>query len=467
MNDTGSPRLAVVDVVGLTRRHLEGGRMPRLAAFAGRTGVSAFAETFPALTCSAQSTFVTGQGPGSHGVVGNGWYHRELCEVQFWKQPDNIVQGRKIWHRLREARPGATTAKVFWWYNMYSEVEFALTPRPMYPADGRKVFDIHTTPADLRFEIQRPDQLGPFPFRAFWGPGSGIAGSRWIARAARWVEERHAPTLNLVYLPHLDYPLQKLGPAHPSLPAELAAIDTVAGELVEFLEARGVGVVVVSEYGIVPVTSPIYLNRVLRANGWLAVKDELGRDMLDAGASRAFAVADHQVAHVYVNDPRILPAVRETVAALPGVATVHGPAELGWAPGSVAALRAGDLVAVAAADAWFAYPYWDDDARAPDFARTVDIHRKPGYDPCELFIDPALRWPPLKVAGFLLRKKLGLRALLEVVPLDASLVRGSHGRPADDPLDRPVFLGAGAATVRADTDVQAALLAGLGVGRQT
>ena len=457
------PRLAVIDVVGLTRRHLEGGAMPRLAARARRTGTASFPATFPAVTCSAQSTFLTGSSPGGHGVVGNGWYHRELCEVQFWKQPDAIVGGPKIWHRLREKRPGASTAKVFWWYNMYSEVEYALTPRPMYPADGRKVFDIYTTPADLRFEIQRPDQLGPFPFPSFWGPRAGLESSRWIAASARWVEERHRPALNLVYLPHLDYPLQKLGPDHPSLPAELAAIDTVAAGLADFLETRGVQVVLLSEYGIVPVTKPIHLNRVLRARGWLATKDELGRDLLDAGASRAFAVADHQVAHVYVNDPRLLPAVRETVAATPGVASVHTPAELGWLPGSTAMRRAGDLLAVAEPAAWFTYYYWDDDRRAPDFARTVDIHRKPGYDPCELFLDPALRFPALKVAQFLLGRKLGLRGLLEVVPLDATLVRGSHGRRETDPLDQPVYVGPNASSVSGDRAVFPALCELLGI----
>ena len=458
-----APRLAVIDVVGLTRRHLEGGSMPRLAARAKRTGTVSFLATFPAVTCSAQSTFLTGTSHGGHGVVGNGWYNRELCEVQFWKQPDAIVQGPKIWHRLREKRSGASTAKVFWWYNMYSEVECALTPRPMYPADGRKVFDIHTTPADLRFEIQRPDQLGAFPFPSFWGPRAGIESSRWIAASARWVEERHQPALNLVYLPHLDYPLQKLGPDHPALPAELAAIDTVAAELADFLESRGVQVVLLSEYGIVPVTTPIHLNRVLRSRGWLVTKDELGRDLLDAGASRAFAVSDHQAAHVYVNDPGLLPAVREAVAATPGVASVHTPAELGWPDGSTAARRAGDLVAVAEAEAWFTYYYWDDDRRAPDFARTVDIHRKPGYDPCELFVDPALRFPALKVAKFLLGKKLGLRGLLEVVPLDATLVRGSHGRHEADPLDQPVYVGSNASSVDHDLAVFPALCELLGI----
>lgn len=451
-------RVAVIDVVGLTARHLSGGRMPRLKAFADRQGLSSFEQTFPGVTCSAQATFVTGDPPAQHGIVGNGWYNRELCEVQFWKQPDGLVQGEKMWQRLREARPGASTAKLFWWYNMYGDVDVAMTPRPMYPADGRKVFDIYTHPPDIRFQIQREEELGPFPFPSFWGPRAGIASSAWIASAARWTEERHGPDLHLVYLPHLDYPLQKLGPDDPALADDLLAIDQVAGELVEFLESVGVNVAVVSEYGITAVERAVHPNRVLREHGWLATKEELGRELLDAGACRAFAVADHQVAHVYVADRDVQPAVREALASTPGVEAVVAAADLGWNPGTTAANRAGDLIAIAEPGAWFTYYYWEDDLRAPDFARTVDIHRKPGYDPCELFIDPAIRFPMLKVAAFLARKKLGFRGLLDVIPLDPSLVKGSHGRQVESPADRPVYLGANASRVIRDTDVCAAVL---------
>lgn len=453
-------RWAVLDVVGLTRRHLESGSMPRLRAWADRLGLATFSPTFPALTCSAQSTFLTGRPPAGHGIVGNGWYHRELCEVQFWKQPDALVRGRKLWHRLREARPGATTAKTFWWYNMYSEVEFALTPRPMYPADGRKIFDIYTTPPDLRFEIQRPDQLGAFPFRHFWGPAAGIESSRWIADSARWIEQRHQPTLQLVYLPHLDYPLQRVGPLDPSIPGELALVDHLVGDLVDWFESRGVGVVILSEYGITPVARPVSLNLALRRAGWLAVKEELGLELLDAGASRAFAVADHQIAHVYVQGGLPLAEVRACLAALPGVARVAEASEFGWTPENAAGQRAGDLIVLAEPDAWFTYAYWLDENRAPDFARTIDIHRKPGYDPCELHLDPNLRFPKLKMLSFLARKKLGLRGLLEVIPLDSTLVKGSHGLVTSDPLDQPVYLGAGAGGVARDTDV-ASVLEGL------
>jgi predicted AlkP superfamily pyrophosphatase or phosphodiesterase len=369
--------------------------------------------------------------------VANGWYNRELAEVQFWKQSNHLVQGRKVWEELREHAPGFTCAKLFWWYNMYSSADWSITPRPMYPADGRKIFDIYTTPMNLRAGIKK--DLGEFPFPTFWGPAAGVkspqgdpdAASRWIAASAQWIENQHRPTLSLVYLPHLDYNLQRLGPAHPGIPQDVQAIDTIVGELIDFFRARDVAVILLSEYGISAVDTPVHLNRVLRQQGWITIKEELGLELLDAGASRAFAVADHQIAHVYLNDRSIERSVREVLEAQPGVARV-----LGGASRREAGLdhpRAGDLVVLARENAWFTYYYWMDDALAPDFARCVDIHRKPGYDPVELFLDPALPLPKLKIAWKLLRKKLGFRMLMNVIPLDAGLVKGSHGiRPAND-----------------------------------
>lgn len=380
---------------------------------------------------------VTGKSPAEHGVVANGWYDRENAEVRFWKQSNHIVRGEKVWDTLRREIPGFTCAKLFWWYNMHSSADFSITPRPLYPADGRKVFDVHTQPMGMREELKAA--LGPFPFPTFWGPGAGIPSSQWIAASAKWVEEKHSPTLSLVYLPHLDYALQKVGPLAAQVPDECRKIDAVASELIAFYESRGVRVLVLSEYGISPVSRPIHLNRLFRQRGWLQVKDELGLETLDYGGSRAFVVADHQVAHVYVNDPTIRDEVRALLAETPGVEEVREPREI-WGDG-IGTERGGDFIAVAAPDAWFTYYFWDDDAKAPDFARTIDIHRKPGYDPCELFIDPALTLPKLKIAKFLLKKKLGIRGLLDVIPLDATLVKGSHGRDQVPTDEQPVLLG--------------------------
>jgi predicted AlkP superfamily pyrophosphatase or phosphodiesterase len=431
-------RLAVLDVVGLTPGLLDA-RMPALSALAQRGGLTRVRPAFPAVTCTAQSSYLTGLAPADHGIVGNGWYDRELNEHQFWKQSNHIVRGEKLWETARRARPGLTCAKLFWWYNMYSSADWAITPRPMYPADGRKVFDIYTQPMGLREEIKR--DLGEFPFPAFWGPMAGIASSEWIARSARWIEERHKPDLSLIYLPHLDYNLQRLGPDDPAIARDLGEIDRVAGDLVAWLEQRGVRVIVLSEYGITQVRRAIHPNRILRRHGWLTVKMELGRELLDCGASRAFAISDHQVAHIYLDDPSLEQPMREALLADEGVAEVLDAA--GKRAAGLDHPRAGDLVAVAREDAWFTYYYWEDDAVAPDFARCVDIHRKYGYDPAELFFDPKLRAPKLRAAFKLLRKQLGFRTLMDLIPLDASLVRGSHGCVPRSSDDWPVLLGAG------------------------
>ncbi len=431
-------RIAVLNVVGLTSRLL-GANMPRLHAAAQAGGLTRIRPVLPAVTCTAQSTYLTGLPPAQHGCVANGWYHRELAEHQFWKQSNHVVQGEKLWEKARAARPGFTCAKLFWWYNMYSTADWSITPRPMYPADGRKVFDVYSHPMSIRDEIKR--DLGPFPFPSFWGPTAGIASSKWIARSAEWIEERHQPDLSLVYLPHLDYNLQRLGPEDPKLVPDLQAIDRVAGDLLDFYARRGVRTVVLSEYGITAVRRSIALNRVFRELGWITIKEELGRELLDCGASRVFAIADHQVAHIYVNDRTLLARARAVVEAVDGVEQVLD--RDGKAAAGLDHERAGDLVAFSAEDAWFTYYYWNDETKAPDFARTVDIHRKYGYDPVELFVDPQLKLAKARIVGKLLRKKLGFRMLMDVIPLDPSLVKGSHGACPRDSAEWPVLIGAG------------------------
>ncbi len=428
-------KTVVLDVVGLTP-DLLGPSTPGLSAWAARGGTATIRAVSPAVTCTAQATYFTGTWPDTHGIVGNGWYFRDECEIKFWRQSNRLVQAEKIWEKARNLDRSFTCANLFCWYNMYSSVDYSVTPRPMYPADGRKLPDIYTQPAELRTELQA--DLGTFPLFHFWGPAASIRCSEWIAESAKRVERKYNPTLILIYLPHLDYPLQRLGPADPAISTDLRAIDRVCLDLIDFFESRGAQVILLSEYGMTRVSRPIYINRMLREKGLIATRDELGLELLDAGASAAFAVADHQVAHVYVNDQTRIAEVRKVIEALPGVERVLD--EAGKKEFRLNHSRAGELVAIAAADAWFTYYYWLDDRRAPDFARTVDIHRKPGYDPVELFIDPRIILPQLKVAGKLARKLLGFRYLMDVIPLDATLVKGSHGRRTDKSGEGPLFV---------------------------
>ncbi len=425
-------KTVVINIVGLSPRHV-GAHTPHLETLAHRGQQLSVGQVLPAVTCSMQATYLTGATPREHGIVGNGWYFREESEVRFWRQSNRLVQHPKIWDTVRALDPACTVANLFWWYNMYSSVDIAVTPRPMYPADGRKIPDIYTRPAALRGQLQHV--LGTFPLFKFWGPGAGIASSRWIADASIQVDREHDPLLTLIYLPHLDYSLQREGPDGPSIPGELRAIDAVVANLCQYYEGRRTRVVVLSEYGIVPVDQPVHLNRAFRGAKWIAVREELGRELLDAGECEAFAVADHQIAHIYVKRPELLDAVRILVESVPGVAQVLD--EEGKRAHHLDHPRSGDLIALAEPNAWFTYYWWLDDARAPDFARTVDIHRKPGYDPVELFLDPAKPFIKARIAGALLKKKLGFRYLMDVIPLDPTLVKGSHGvrtMPEDGPL---------------------------------
>ena len=428
-------KTVVINVVGLTPR-LIGPEMPRLQDFISRGTQATIEPMLPAVTCSVQATFLTGCSPAEHGIVGNGWYVRDECEVKFWRQSNALIQRPKIWETARSLDPTCTCANLFWWFNMYSSADYTVTPRPIYPADGRKLPDIYTRPADLRSTLQK--ELGQFPLFQFWGPNTSIQASRWIAEAAMKVDQCYNPTLTLIYLPHLDYCLQRLGPDSRSTRNDLRELDTLCGELLDYYKTRDTRMIVLSEYGIAPVSRPIHLNRELRKHGLLAVREELGRELLDPGASSAFAVADHQIAHIYVNNLKRLEQVRTLLQATDGVAQVldrNGKRDV-----HLDHPRAGDLIAIAEPDAWFTYYYWFDDAVAPDYARTVDIHRKPGYDPAELFLDPRLKAPQLKAGWTLLKKRLGFRALMDLIPLDASLVRGSHGRVDSLAEDCPVFL---------------------------
>jgi predicted AlkP superfamily pyrophosphatase or phosphodiesterase len=425
----------VINVVGLTPRMI-GPDTPVLQRLATTGGLRELETAFPAVTCTAQTTFLTGVAPREHGIVGNGWYFRELAEVLFWRQSNRLVTGDRLWDAAKRRDPAFTCANLFWWYNMYSTADIGVTPRPMYPADGRKIPDCYTAPGALREELTA--RLGPFPLFSFWGPATSIVSSAWIARCALHVRRTRTPTLTLVYLPHLDYVLQRDGPAAAQLKRDLRDVDALCGEIVDDARRDDAQVIVLSEYGITPVHRPIDINRALRRAGLVAIREELGREQLDAGASAAFAVADHQVAHVYVNAKERLADVKALLEALPGVERVLD--ETTKPALGIDHARSGELVALAHADSWFTYYYWLDDEKAPDYARTVDIHRKPGYDPVELFLDPSIRVPQLSIGWRLAKRALGMRTLMDVIPLDATLVKGSHGRMTDDAADGPVFI---------------------------
>jgi predicted AlkP superfamily pyrophosphatase or phosphodiesterase len=411
-------RTLVINCAALSRDYLADADVaPALHALATDGQLLDLVPSLPALTCSVQATLTTGVSPAEHGIVANGFYDRDLAEVRFWEQSAGLVQKPRAWSN-RSDKP--TVAMLFWQNSLYADVDCMITPKPMHTEEGL-LNDCTSRPAGLYAELR--EQLGEFPLHHYWGPMAALPSSQWIAKATEHVWRTMTPDLCLTYLPHLDYNTQRLGPDAAGLADDIRALDALVGRLAEMARADGGRVIVLSEYSLSPVGRAVALNRVLRDAGLLSLRELGDREYLDTGGCRAFAMVDHQVAHIYFppgSDGAPGADVADVARLLDetdGVAEVlDRPAQ---ADRGIDHPRSGELIAVADSDAWFSYYWWLDDDRAPAFARTVDIHQKPGYDPVELFADPATR----------------------SIPLDASLVRGSHGRTGgDDP--KGIFLAA-------------------------
>ena len=426
----------LLDLVGLTMNQITPDRTPHLHALGTRGSLAPMRSVLPAVTCSAQATMLTGTLPSTHGAVGNGWRDPKSYEVALWRQSNHLVEGEKLYETARARDASFTCAKLFWWWNMGAAVDFSITPRPFYPADGRKIPAIYSWPTE--FGATTEAALGKFPFFDFWGPKAGLASSRWIADAAIKTMRERRPTLTMAYLPHLDYDHQRFGPAAPESLHALGELDGLVGDLVHAADEVGAATLCVSEYGICDVSRAVKINVRLREAGLLVARETPNGDVLDPFGSAAFALVDHQVAHVYCQGKAAVDRAKEVLSSLDGIADVLDGR--GKRAAGIDHPNAGTLVALSAPDAWFTYTYWTEPSREPDFARTVDIHRKPGYDPLEMLLDPEIKAPKLRVARRLARKMLGFRYLMDVIPVDPSLIRGSHGLVPDDPADGPVWL---------------------------
>jgi predicted AlkP superfamily pyrophosphatase or phosphodiesterase len=422
-------------------------RMPRLAQLVAAGDRAELVPSFPAVTCPVQANMLTGLPPSEHGVVANGLFDRKTARLEMWTSPAACFERPLLWDILHAQAPGVTSAA---WFPLHAKAcgaDYVCTPAPIHNPDGSESLWCYTKPAELYGQLIA--ELGHFPLHHFWGPLSGIKGTAWIVASAVRAAEEFRPNLFYVYLPHLDYAAQKNGPDSAEALRALGELDAELGKLVDGFAAaygkRHVLWLVASEYVITPVHHVLYPNRVLREAGLLAVHPTDVGEVIDMAKSAAWALTDHQFSHIYVGDgdARTKNRVAELFRRQPGVAEVIDPRE---APQyDLAHARSGDLIAVSEPRSWQAYYWWLDDARAPSFARTVDIHRKPGYDPVELFFDPATKG----------------------IPLDATLVKGSHGAPAIDPAQRGVLLcserGVFVETPTADTDVAGIALRQFGV----
>ncbi|GAA3563296.1 nucleotide pyrophosphatase/phosphodiesterase family protein [Snuella lapsa] len=424
----------VIDIVGLSSALLKHKDL-FLTQWIEKNQLSKIKPVLPAVTCSVQSTYLTGKWPSEHGIVANGWYFKDECEVKLWRQSNHLVQAPKIWDMAKAVDPNFTCSNMFWWYNMYSNADYNVTPRPQYRADGQKKPDCYSKPEGLRDQLQK--ELGTFPLFNFWGPNTSIKSTKWIADASKLVHNWHEPTLQLIYLPHLDYVLQKHSDEAKIL-KDLKELDTVCKDLISFYESKNVKIILLSEYGINPVKGPFHINRLLREHGYIKVRQENGLELLDCGISDAFAMADHEIAHVYINKKSKLEHIKKLLEDYPEIDLVlDKESQKAY---NINHERSGDLIAVANKDFWFTYYYWLDDRKAPDFARMVDIHKKPGYDPVELFTDPKKKMMTARIIFKLLKKKLGFRTLLDVIPLNAQLVKGSHGSTGVDETYYPILV---------------------------
>lgn len=393
MNADLQKKLLIIQVASLSSR-LDGWPGPELRAIQS---------VFPALTCTVQASFRTASPPREHGMIANGLFHRDLGRAMFWEQSARLVAGERIWKGFRER--GGKVAMLFWQQSMGEDVDIVVSPAPIHKHHGGMIQDCYSRPEKL-YETLCERVGRPFKLRHYWGPLASVKSGEWIAdaTAALLADAELAPDLCLTYLPTLDYDLQRFGPDHAKAAAAAGAAKRQLLRLLDAAASQGYEVLIFGDYAIAPVSAAAFPNLALLKAGLMSVRNVRGMLYPDLHTSRAFAMVDHEVAHVYVRDPGDIEGVRELLSATDGVKSV-----LDGAAQAQVALdhpNSGELVLQAREGRWFAYPWWTDKRQAPDYTRHVDIHSKPGFDPCELLRG----WPPGSISQ------------------DTSRVRGSHGR---------------------------------------
>ena len=409
------------NVVGLSPAHLE--YLEKLPACSQliKNGKKAIVKpVFPCLTIPGQASLATGKYPCNHGMIANGMFYRDRLEVSFWDQYRSLLQAEPFWENIKKKRPELKTAVLFWQSTLYGKADIIITPKPMH-TDQRMIPWCYSKPVGLYENLV--SKIGSFDLRHYWGPMASPMASRWIMNAAIAVLEKHRPNLMMTYLPILDYSCQRFGPEDPRVLDDLKIVDELIGNFLNALNSMGIredsAIALFSEYSMSQVTGAVFPNLLLREAGLINVREIEGREYLDIEMSRAFAMVDHQIAHVFVQNKEDEKAVAELLQETDGISLVLNRDQ--QKEYMINHERSGELLAVADHDRWFAYYWWNDPKKAPDFAHTVDIHRKPGYDPLELF---------------LASDKKG-------ISMDTSLIKGSHGAPAEENERKAVFMISG------------------------
>jgi predicted AlkP superfamily pyrophosphatase or phosphodiesterase len=397
----------LLDVVGLEQKHLDSGLLPNIAKIAENGEVAKLEPTFPAVTSTVQASILSGKYPREHGIISNGLYDRSTYNVSFWEQSSSLVQAERLWDVVKQKDSDQKTAVLFWQNTMYANSDIVVTPRPIH-LDEKIVMWCYSKPIGYYEKLK--EKLGEFNLASYWGPLASPNSSEWIANAAEYTLESERPNFLFVYIPHADYSAQRFGKEAVQVRDDLKKADEIVGRLVQKVTDLGIReetqFVIISEYAFNDVSGAVPLNIVLRDAGLLSIRTVQEKEYLDFEYSKAFAMVDHQVAHIYIKDG-YEKETRKALEHTDGVSRIldsTAKKEL-----AIDHERSGELIAVSARDRWFSYYWWYDENRAPDFARKVDIHRKPGYDPVELFIDQKTK----------------------SIPLEAGLIKGSHGRPPD------------------------------------
>ncbi len=412
--DMSTKHVIAIDVIGLEYEHLNSGLLPNIASLA-ETGESAKMEpVFPAVTCTVQASILSGKYPNEHGIIANGLYDRSSYSVSFWEQPSALVQTDRVWDTLKQKKKpfgsnsDVKTAILFFQNTMFANSDAIITPRPLHMGDGSMIQWCYSKPVGYYEEVKAT--LGEFNLATYWGPLASPKSSEWIGKAAEYTLEKLRPNLMFVYIPHIDYSAQRFGKNNNQVHDDLKKADAVVGDIVEKTSRLGIKdeteFLIFSEYGFNDVSGAIPLNMKLREAGLLEVRDIGEKEYVDFELSKAFAMVDHQIAHIYIKDD-FKDKTRRVLEDLQGIEKILSKEEKKKL--KIDHERSGELVAISEKDKWFSYYWWQDDKKAPPFAGTIDIHRKPGYDPLELFFD---------------REK-------NSIPFDTNLIKGSHGRPPD------------------------------------
>jgi len=395
-------KLIVIDIVGLSKKELDKTKPPNILQILGNGFQAVLKPSFPAVTCSVQASITSGFFPSEHGIVANGYYDKNLYQVSFWEQSASLVEKPRIWDILKKSNPRIKTAVLFWQNSLFINSDIVVTPKPMH-LDSGMVMWCYSKPTDFYDKLS--EKLGSFDLTWYWGPFVSLKSSQWIINAAKYTIQSEKPDILFVYLPHLDYAAQKHGPESQQYRESIVELDDLIGEFLMFLDSEFKNeyeIMLLSEYNFNSVKYSISPNQILKKEGLLNTRKISGKEYLDFEFSNAFAMADHQIAHVFTKSG-YEEQVSEIFQKTNGVSKIINKES--QKTFKIQHSRSGDLILCANDDAWFNYYWWEDSNIAPEFAFNVDIHRKPGYDPLELFLDPQTK----KISH------------------DTSLIKGSHG----------------------------------------